>query len=42
MLYQITAQRVFVLHDSGDVRDDDDDNDDDNDDDDQNDDNSTW
>ena len=38
MLYQITAQRVFVLHDSGDVRDDDDDNDDD----DQNDDNSTW
>ena len=39
MLYQITAQRVFVLHDSGDVRDDDDD---DNDDDDQNDDNSTW
>ena len=37
MLYQITAQRVFVLHDSGDVRDDDDDNDDD----DQNDDNST-
>ena len=38
MLYQITAQRVFVLHDSGDVRDDDDD---DNDDDDQNDDNST-
>ena len=43
MLYQITAQRVFVLHDSGDVRDDDDDEiDDDNDDDDQNDDNSTW
>ena len=38
MLYQITAQRVFVLHDSGDVRDDDGD---DNDDDDQNDDNST-
>ena len=37
MLYQITAQRAFVLHDSGDVRDDDDDNDDD----DQNDDNST-